>query len=93
MGPLPSTFVQMTEVDFTGVAYGSWPVVGSRPFCIEMSFGLLSPVVWVICSLVEDLQCPQGFLSHSGLTAIYQWQTESLTACIRMRYHRGVPRG
>lgn len=77
----------MTEVDFTGVAYSSWPIVGARPFCIEMSFSLLSPVVWVICSLVEALQCLQAESSHSGLTVIYQQQTESLTACIRARHH------
>jgi hypothetical protein len=77
----------MTEVDLTGVAYSSWPVVRARPFRIEMSFSLLSPVVWVICSLLEALQCLQTGSYHSGLTVIYQRQTESLTACIRACHH------
>lgn len=34
-----------------------------RPFCVEMSFSLLSPLIWVICSLVQALYySPAGFL-------------------------------
>ena len=60
-----------------------------RPFCVEMSFSLLSPLIWVICSLVQALEYPPaGFFFHSGLTIIYRWQTESLTARTRVHYHR-----
>ena len=48
-------FGQLDESGFHRCCLQFLANFNSRPFCVEMSFSLLSPLLWVICSLVQAL--------------------------------------
>ncbi len=54
-GPSAIHFGQLDESGFHRCCLQFLANFNSRPFCVEMSFSLLSPLLWVICSLVQAL--------------------------------------